>query len=500
MLWAQAPNVENEAEFTEIIELSLDEIQEQTWQIQMATLKQESKTWALKNRFWLDDHVRDLHHLAGTYAGHKLDFAMIHDWENDSTHMGISLKIQDSPMQKEIILGNYRPRFATGLSLGAVGGRRHEKMLELAPLGSVDIYSPMGLAMKAKIWLLEAMAFASMQTRALKIDQNNQIQSFVKHKSEQRTLDKERLWGAALAFEHKTAAVGALVYEQKFEWERQSKPYQQKSLVSAMAFQVKIKEFDFDLELGQVKENTHAFAALHYQHAGFKQSFSLAIDPDRKELAYGNYAQILSRNPDTMELSYNALFPLAPRLKMQLVFAASQAQKHLGSSTSAHSRLIAAIRYSDALSSANFKFSRFDKEVLQNTMQNYQLSRPDHWRFELDLQQKVLPLLSLKLHCRYQLEDKKDLQNNGFYYKNSLCYTQPKMKLEAGYQARFQNKYGIYYLDESYEGWSLSTKDASEIYLSGKADIKPISLSIRMMQSLNEKKSQSYILGLDLIY
>lgn len=494
-LWAQTAVIDEDIQEVELIELSLDEIQAQTWQQDAENLSRYTKHWALENRFWLDEQLLNLHRFSAYYGGHKLDFALLKNWEEPSTHIGVTLKINSDGAIKEMILGNYRPRFGTGISLGATGGRKQSKILELGTLGSVDVYSPMGAAFKAKLYMIEAMAFASMQNRALQINQYNQITGFKKHKSSLESSDKEGLWGSALAFENKHVAFGALLYEQINHWEAQNQLFKQSSLTTALALKLNIQDFDFDLELGQLNQNTHAFATLRYEHAGFKQSFSFAKDPDRKRLAYSNFAQALTSSAEAVELSYNALFPIVKRLKLQLLFSGAQNQKHQQSSNAIKSRMVAKLIYSDAASTLGFKLSRFDREVLAHTLQDYSISRPDHWRFELDMNHKVLPHLQLQLHCRYHIEDKISYQNNGFFYHSGLSYSHQLISLEAGYKACFKNQYGFYYLDQSYEGWSFASKDDSELYLAGKWELSPVSVSLHYKHSLQESKNKRLLLA-----
>ena len=487
-LWAQVPDFDEEIQGPELIELSLDDIQIQAWQQDAANLLKQTRLWALKNQLWWDGELQNLHHFGGSFSSQRLDVGLLHNWDEQSSYLAASLKINSLSAIEEMVIGNYRPRFGSGLTLGTSGSSRHSSMLELASMGPVDLYSPMGAAMIASIWEIQTLAFGSIQNRPLLFDQNNQIVSFAKRKTNNHILDRERIWGGALAYENDFIGLGALLYEQKHDWSHQNAYYKRTLLIPAFALKLYLSELDFDLELGKIGEEVHAYAALQYKHAGFKQKISLAKDPDRAKIAYSNFAQVITRNPDTLELSYDALFPLAKHLKLQLLFAANQHQNPTASSNSLKSRLVAALRYADKTSALGFKVSHFDREVLAHTLQNYTISRPQHWRFELSFSQKPIQALQLNLNCRYHIEDKESYKNNGFYFNSGFKLKHKTLSLDAGYRAFFRNKYGFYYLDDSYEGWSISTRNDQQVYLGSRLDAHPAYLHFNYRHSLQDTK------------
>lgn len=171
---------------------------------------------------------------------------------------------------------------------------------------------------------------------------------------------------------------------------------------------------------------------------------------------------------------------------MQLLFSANQHQKPTASSNSIKSRLVAALKYKDKASALGFKVSHFDREVLSNVLQNYTVSRPHHWRFELSASHKPIQPLQLHLNTRYHIEDKESYKNNGFYFNSGIRYKYKMMGLNAGYKASFRNKYGFYYLDDSYEGWSLATGDDQQVYLGSTLDVHPAYLRLNYRHSLQD--------------
>ncbi|MGI6198811.1 MAG: hypothetical protein ACOYIS_06790 [Candidatus Cloacimonadaceae bacterium] len=499
-IWAQVPDQDEEIQSPELIELTLDEIQVQGWQQDAADLLQQTRIWALENRLWWDGELESLHRFGGWYTGNRLDVALLHNWDNHNTHFGASLKVDRSGAIREMAVGNYRPRFGSGVSLGISGSGRRGPMFELGSMSPVDLYSPMGAAVIADIWELKAMAFGSIVNRPINVNTNNQVASFAKRKVDYDTLDRERIWGAALAYEDEYFSVGGMLYEQKHNWEHQNVVYKQKLLIPALAFKLDLNEFEFDLELGKIKKKVHAYAAFRYEHEGFKQQISMAKDPDRSKIAYSNFAQAVVRNPNSIELAYDALFPLAKYLKLHLLFSANQYQQPTSSNNSIKSRLAASLRYADKVSAFGIKVSYFDREVLSNIMQNYAVTRPNHWRFELNVNHKALDPLQIHLNCRYHIEDKKNYKNNGFYYNSGLRYKHKNVCFDAGYRACFRNKYGIYYLDESYEGWSMSVREDQQIYLGGKLDFHPAYVSLQYNQSIQHAKDYRIIAGLTIKY
>lgn len=498
--WAQVPDPEEDIQSPELIELSLDEIQVQNWQQDAAERLKQTRIWALENRLWWDGDLNSLNRFSGWYAGNRLDVGLLHNWDDHTSFVGASLKANNDSHIREMVVGNYQPRFGSGVSLGISGSSRRGEMLQLNSMGPVDLYSPMGAALKAKIWELEAMVFGSIVNRPINVNANNRVISFAKRKDKYDTLDRERIWGAALAYEDEYFSVGAMLYEQKHNWEHQNVIYKQKLLIPALAFKLDLHEFEFDLELGQIKKKVHAYAAFRYEHEGFKQQISMAKDPDRSKIAHSNFGQVIIRNPDSIELAYDALFPLAKYLKLHLLFSANQHQDPTSSNNSIKTRLAGSLRYADKVSALGLKVSYFDKEVLSHIMQNYALSRPHHWRFELGMSHMALEPLQIHLNCRYNIEDKKGYKNNGFYYNSGLRYRHKNLSAEAGYRACFRNKYGMYYLDESYEGWSVATKDDQQLYLGGKLDFHPAYFSLQYKQSIQHAKDYRISAGITIKY
>jgi hypothetical protein len=499
-IWAQEPGFEAEIESPELIELSLDEIQMQAWQQDATNLLTQSKMWGLKNRIWWEGELQNLHQFSGQYSGHKLDLGLLYNWDEHKTYGGASLKASNISFIDEMVIGSYRPRFGSGLTLGTTGSSRQGFMLELGSLGPVDIYSPMGAAAIAEIWEIQALVFGSIQNRPMTVDANNRPVAFAKKKIKNNLLDRERIWGGALAYENDFVSLGALLYEQKHDWHHQNLAHKQTFLIPAFALGLYLSDFDFDLEVGKIKEDVHAYAAFLYEHAGFKQKISMAKDPDRSKIAYSTFGQVFTRNPETIEFAYDALFPLAKKLNLQLLFSANQHQEPTASGNSLKSRLVAALKYKDKASALGFKVSHFDREVLANVLQEYTVSRPHHWRFELSASHKPTQALQLHLNSRYHIEDKEDYKRNGFYFNSGVRYKYKMVGLDAGYRAHFRNKYGFYYLDDSYEGWSVSTGDDQVLYLGGRLDVHPAYLRLNYRHSLKDTEDFRIVLELTLKY
>ena len=485
-LTAQLPPFQDDVESLELIELSLDQVQLQAWQQDAANLITQTKLWGLKNRLWWDDSLQNQHHFSGCYSGQKLDVGLLHNWDDSKSYAGASLMASDVSVLNKIVIGNYRPRFGSGLTLGTPGSSRHGSMLELNSMGAVELYSPMGAAAIAEVWEIQAMAFGSILNRPMVVDGNNRPVAFARRKIKNSALDRERIWGGALAYENDFLALGAMIYEQKHDWHHQNVHHKQTLLIPAFALRLYFSDFDFDLEAGKIEDKVHAYAAFLYEHSGFKQKISMAKDPDRSKIAYSNFAQAITRNPDTLEFTYDALFPLIQNLNMQLLFSANQHQEPTASSNSIKSRLVAALKYKDKASALGFKVSHFDREVLSNVLQNYSVSRPHHWRFEFSASHRPIERLQLHLNTRYHIEDKESYKNNGFYFNSGIRYKYKMMGLNAGYRASFRNKYGFYYLDDSYEGWSLATGDDQQVYLGGTLDVHPAYLRLNYRHSLQD--------------
>ena len=120
-LTAQLPPFQDDVESLELIELSLDQVQLQAWQQDAANLITQTKLWGLKNRLWWDDSLQNQHHFSGCYSGQKLDVGLLHNWDDSKSYAGASLMASDVSVLNKIVIGNYRPRFGSGLTLGNPG-------------------------------------------------------------------------------------------------------------------------------------------------------------------------------------------------------------------------------------------------------------------------------------------------------------------------------------------------------------------------------------------
>lgn len=483
-------------EAIELIELDLPSIEYQAWE------KLYEDQFSLKNQVvldWVKDETYSLHNLHVDYQGQQLYFNFQDDWENNLSYVNFAVKIKQNQLFEELNIGHYRIRFGSGITLGSGSKRLDRALIEIEKPPHPQSYSPLGAAARFKVNHISGLLFGSIANREAKLSPQNKIISLAKTKHGLKDTSTETIWGGAIGYESKLFKIGLTGYAQAYDKHFVNPSIKKDSAIFALYWGLRFKEHSLDAESGTVNQNPHHFLAWNYRHQGFEQTFSFALDPDQRQLAYFSPREVLSRDANTMELAWDARFPLFKNANLNTRFAFDQNARDHISSKGLVKRLLASFDYSPKEHDFRFTISHFDREILSQIGEegiDYSVTRPSHWRFELGYKDQVFPHLQLILNSRYHLENKDTWKNNAFYYHSAIRFSYKNSALKFGYQGWQNAKTGIYYEDDLPLAWSLSQKEEQNLYLAGDLQLKNIKLGLNYRQSLTQSKDQRLVLNL----
>lgn len=480
----------------ELIELNADNLEYQAWQQLYKELLSPKNRLGVDNRLWIDNDSYSLHQAYFRFQGQELSLNIREDWDNNLTQANFSARIQQDKLLKDMALGHYRVRFGSGIALGSGSRAGNADVIQLETPPQPQRYSPFGAAVKLGWKGASALVFGSVLKREARLDAEGKVFSYPKTKSGLDTTGREVLVGTALGYEAKLFRLGLLSYRQDYDLEFVSPLLAERSDILSAYGGIRFKEHRLDLESGVVNDDAHHYIAWNYRHQGFEQNLSFAVDPDQAQMAYSTPREVLSRDPNTMELAWDAAFPIYKDMSLALRFSADHVRGNSLDANNLRTRLIAGYRFRGKDQSLSFKVSHFDREVLLHIDDHYSMTRPKHWRFELGYDDKVLPALNLSLNCRYHIEDKTNWQNNGLYWHSALRFTTGKMAFKLGYQGWQSSRAGFWYEDDNLQAYSIASKDDQNIYLSADLALKQIKLGLNLRQSLQHTQEQRFIIRL----
>ncbi|HNZ06799.1 MAG: hypothetical protein KBA79_04545 [Candidatus Cloacimonetes bacterium] len=480
----------------ELIELNAETLEFNAWQELYRQLLSPGSELGLDNRLWLTDQSYSLHRLMFRHQGRELALNLYNDWTDGDTDANVSIRLAQDKLLRDVALGHYRLQFGTGISMGSGSRSLKGPVLQIERPPSPRRYSPFGAAIKTQWKQVAGLLFASVAAREARLNAASEIISLPRTKTGLDGSTRENLWGAALSYEAKLFRLGVIAYRQSYDRDFEG-GLERVSTAGSVYGALRFKAHTLDLESGLTNDSPHHYLAWNYRHQGFEQTLSFAIDPDQDQVAYSTPREVLSRDPDTMEMAWDARFPLFKDARLGLRFAADHLRGGSVSTNDLRTRLLASFEYGQQAENFSFRVSHFDREVLSHIDEDYNLSRPKHWRFELAYKDQVLPYLGLMLNCRYHIEDKSSWKDNGLYYHSALQFQSGKLSARLGYQGWQSSKTGLWYEDDTLSAWSVAGKDDQNLYLSADLNLKRLKLGLNIRQSLTDQDERRIIMRLE---
>ncbi|MCB5228791.1 MAG: hypothetical protein GX122_02380 [Candidatus Cloacimonetes bacterium] len=481
-------------EIPEIIELDSETLSYNAWEELYNQLMLPDTQLGLDNRLWLEDDSFSLHQAYFQHDGQDLFVNYGNDWKKNLSHFNFGIGIRQNKLVEDVALGNYRLHFGSGITMGSGSKSTKGDVFRIQRAPRPDSYSPFGSAIKLHWRDFRALAFGSVLNREITQNTDGEILSLPKTRSGRADITRESLWGGALSYEAKVFRMALLGYIQGYDREFASADMDSQTKIFSAYAGVRLNEHSVDWESGQAGKNQHHFLAWNFNHQRFKQTISFAMDPDHKQITYFSSREALGRDPDTVEMAWDASFPLLKDTSMFLRASADQKRRDYISSKGMKSRLLARFGYHPKHRNLNLTISHFDKEILTKTGDDLHTSRPQHWRFELDYKDKVLPTLQLILNTRYHLEDKEGWDNNTFYWHSGIRFNKNRFGVRGGFQGWHGAKRGTIYMDDTLLAFSEAKRDDQFIYLGGDLVMNNMKLGVDLRQSLKDSSNQRAIL------
>jgi len=480
----------------ELIELNLENLAYDAWEQLGAELLGPQTKLSLDNRLWVDDDSYSLHRARFSYKGQELRINYRENWDAGNRETNFSARVRQDKLLRDLTLGHYRVHFGSGIALGSGSRRLEGPVLRIEDPPQPERYSPFGAALKLQWQGLAAGIFASVLNREARLNADGDLLSLPKIRIDLDTRTRESIWGSALSYESQLFRLGLLAYAQSYNRDFADAELERSTTLISAYGGLRLKDHSLDLESGQVHGEAYHYLAWNYRHQGFEQTLSFAIDPDQDQVAHSTPREVLSRDPDTMELAWDAVFPIFRKADLSLRFSADHLGGNSFSTSNLRTRLLAAFHYGEEARRLSFKVSHFDREVLVHIDESYQMTRPKHWRYELGWQDRVLPSLEIILQARYHIEDKNSWANNGFYYHSALRFRQARLSLKLGYQGWQSSRAGFYYEDDTPLAYSISTRDDQAVYLAADLTLTRVKLGLNLRQSLRQGEDRRLILQL----
>jgi hypothetical protein len=480
----------------ELIELDTENLAYDAWQDISKELLAPQTRLGLDNRLWLEDDSFSLHRAWFRYKGQELSINYRNNWTHGSAPANFNVRVRQDKLLQDLALGHYRIRFGSGIALGSGSRQLSGPVTQIEGPPQPERYSPFGAAMKLQWQGLATTLYASVLNREARLNAEDDMLSLPKNRLDIDTTARESIWGSALSYEARLFRLGLLAYEQTYSRDFADPDLKRASTVFSAYGGLRLNAHSIDLESGQVNGDQHHYLAWNYRHQGFEQTLSLAIDPDQSQVAHSTPREVLSRDPDTMELAWDTVFPLFKDADLALRFSADHLRGTGLSTGNLRTRLLAAFIYKQKDNSFSFRVAHFDREVLLHIDETYSMTRPKHWRFELGFEDRVLPYLAIILQTRYHIEDKSTWENNGLYFHTALRFKPVNLALSLGYQGWQSSRSGFYYEDDTPLAYAISTRDDQFIYLAADLSLKRIRLGLNIRQSLKQGEDRRLILRL----
>lgn len=415
------------AQETDLIELSTETLEYEALSELYRELGTLGGSLGLDSSLYLrENDPYSLHSVISRFRGDYLLLNTRFGYDEGSAQANFSLNIRGKKLVRQVSLGSYRLHFGRGIIAGSGKRTMPTTAIDLERPPRANVYSPLGAAAILGYRDISLLGFGSIQSRRAKLS-GEDILSLPSTKTDDLGKSLESIYGAALSYEKGILGVAAMAYRQDFDRDFADPDLDSGLTAFSIYAALKLKRHIIDAESAWLNGRHSSRVRWEMSYGGFTQSFTHANNPARQYTAYSVSPAVLSRRVGAEELSWEARMPLAHSTFLLTRLSFNDAStENLGDSYI--SRQMAAVEYKDTRSLMRMSLYRFDREILYQIDESYQSTIPQHYRAQVYIHTKLIPVLVWTAQVRYHFERKSIFDQSTFYAENALDYSYGKLR------------------------------------------------------------------------